>query len=55
MKRARTISLLFFLSLFLPAQVIKIGSVAPDRSPWDDALKQIARYRLAEVQFVRHH
>jgi len=43
MKRARTISLLFFLSLLLPAQVIKIGSVAPDRSPWDDALKQIAR------------
>jgi TRAP-type C4-dicarboxylate transport system substrate-binding protein len=29
--------------LSLPAQVIKIGSLAPDRSPWDDALKEIAR------------
>ncbi len=29
--------------LSLPAQVVKIGSMAPDRSPWDDALKEIAR------------
>lgn len=43
MKRARIIAILFFLSLVLPAQVIKIGSVAPDRSPWNDALKEIAR------------
>ncbi|MCU0235531.1 MAG: TRAP transporter substrate-binding protein DctP [Acidobacteria bacterium] len=43
MKWARTFALLFFMSLILPAQIIKIGSVAPDRSPWDAALKEIAR------------
>jgi TRAP-type C4-dicarboxylate transport system substrate-binding protein len=43
MKLSRTFALLFFVSLLLPAQVIKIGSVAPDRSPWNDALKEIAR------------
>jgi TRAP-type C4-dicarboxylate transport system substrate-binding protein len=43
MKRACIIAILFFLSLVLPAQVIKIGSIAPDRSPWNDALKEIAR------------
>ena len=37
MKWASIIAILFFLSLVLPAQVIKIGSVAPDRSPWNDA------------------
>jgi TRAP-type C4-dicarboxylate transport system substrate-binding protein len=43
MKLNRTLALLIFASLVLPAQVIKIGSVAPDRSPWNDALKEIAR------------
>lgn len=43
MKWARTFALLFLLSLILPAQIIKIGSIAPDRSPWDAALKEIAR------------
>ena len=43
MKWAKLIAILFLTSLVLPAQVIKIGSVAPDRSPWDDALKEIAR------------
>lgn len=43
MKWVRTFSVLFFISFILPAQVIKIGSVAPDRSPWNDALKEIAR------------
>jgi len=38
MRHARIIAILFFLSQLLPAQVIKIGSVAPDRSPWNDAL-----------------
>ena len=39
----KVLVILFFLPLFLEAQVIKIGSVAPDRSPWNDALKEIAR------------
>jgi len=43
MKWANTLAILFFMSAVLPAQVIKIGSVAPDRSPWNDALKEIAR------------
>jgi TRAP-type C4-dicarboxylate transport system substrate-binding protein len=43
MKWARTFAVLFFMTLILPAQVIKIGSIAPDRSPWNDALKEIAR------------
>jgi TRAP-type C4-dicarboxylate transport system substrate-binding protein len=43
MKLARIFALLFFITLILPAQTIKIGSIAPDRSPWDDALKEIAR------------
>jgi len=32
-------------ALFIPrdAQVIKVGSIAPDRSPWNDALKEVAR------------
>jgi TRAP-type C4-dicarboxylate transport system substrate-binding protein len=38
---------IFFFLLFFPllisAQVIKIGSIAPDRSPWNDALKEIGR------------
>ena len=29
--------------MLLEAQVIKIGSIAPDRSPWNDALKEIGR------------
>jgi len=43
MKWARTLAIIFLMSFMLPAQVIKIGSVAPDRSPWNDALKEIAR------------
>lgn len=43
MKLARIMAFLLLAALALPAQVIKIGSVAPDRSPWDDALKEIAR------------
>lgn len=43
MKRIRLSVILLLAALALPAQVIKIGSVAPDRSPWDDALKEIAR------------
>ena len=43
MKWAKIFVALFVMSLVLPAQVIKIGSVAPDRSPWNDALKEIAR------------
>ena len=43
MKRMRISVVLLLATLVLPAQVIKIGSVAPDRSPWDDALKEIAR------------
>jgi TRAP-type C4-dicarboxylate transport system substrate-binding protein len=43
MKQVRTFAILLLAALFLPAQVIKIGSIAPDRSPWDDALKEIAR------------
>lgn len=43
MKRIRISVVLLLAALSLPAQVIKIGSVAPDRSPWDDALNEIAR------------
>ncbi len=43
MKRIQAIAFLLLAALVLPAQVIKIGSIAPDRSPWDDALKEIAR------------
>ncbi len=43
MKWLRTFAVLLFISFILPAQVIKIGSIAPDRSPWNDALKEIAR------------
>jgi TRAP-type C4-dicarboxylate transport system substrate-binding protein len=43
MNWSKFLVVLFFLPLFLDAQVIKIGSVAPDRSPWNDALKEIAR------------
>lgn len=43
MKLAKIFAALFFITLILPAQTIKIGSIAPDRSPWDDALKEIAR------------
>ncbi len=43
MKRIRTIFLLLFLPLVCSAQIIKIGSIAPDRSPWNDALKEIGR------------
>ena len=43
MKHARMLAVLLLAALALPAQVIKIGSIAPDRSPWDDALKEIAR------------
>ncbi len=43
MRHARMMAVLLLAALALPAQVIKIGSSAPDRSPWDDALKEIAR------------
>ncbi len=43
MKLAKIFAALFFITQILPAQTIKIGSIAPDRSPWDDALKEIAR------------
>jgi TRAP-type C4-dicarboxylate transport system substrate-binding protein len=43
MKRIKTIFLLLLLPLLGGAQVIKIGSIAPDRSPWNDALKEIGR------------
>ena len=43
MKWAKTFAILFSVSLALHAQVIKIGSIAPDRSPWNDALKELAR------------
>jgi TRAP-type C4-dicarboxylate transport system substrate-binding protein len=43
MNRMRAIILLLFLPLLAGAQVIKIGSIAPDRSPWNDALKEIGR------------
>jgi len=43
MKRIKTIILLLLLPLLGGAQVIKIGSIAPDRSPWNDALKEIGR------------
>ncbi len=41
----RCLSLLLTLLLVSPAAaaVIKIGSVAPDRSPWNDALNELAR------------
>jgi TRAP-type C4-dicarboxylate transport system substrate-binding protein len=43
MKWLNSFAFLFIVSLALPAQVIKIGSIAPDRSPWNDALKELAR------------
>ncbi|MCX6555485.1 MAG: TRAP transporter substrate-binding protein DctP, partial [Candidatus Aminicenantes bacterium] len=43
MKRIRSIILLLFLPLLASAQIIKIGSIAPDRSPWNEALKEIGR------------
>ncbi|MFH2107862.1 MAG: TRAP transporter substrate-binding protein DctP [Chrysiogenia bacterium] len=43
MKWNKIFVLLFFLPFVLEAQVIKIGSIAPDRSPWNDALKEIGR------------
>lgn len=43
MQRNRIAVILLLAALALPAQVIKIGSVAPDRSPWDDALREIGR------------
>jgi len=43
MKWNKILVVLFFLPFVLEAQVIKIGSIAPDRSPWNDALKEIAR------------
>jgi TRAP-type C4-dicarboxylate transport system substrate-binding protein len=43
MKRIKTIILFLFLPLIANAQIIKIGSIAPDRSPWNDTLKEMAR------------
>ena len=43
MKFLNVIVLLFFLPLAASAQIIKIGSIAPDRSPWNEALKEIGR------------
>jgi TRAP-type C4-dicarboxylate transport system substrate-binding protein len=42
-KRTIIIILLLFLPLIGSAQIIKIGSIVPDRSPWNDALKEIGR------------
>jgi len=43
MKRMWTGILLLAAVLHIDGQVIKIGSVAPDRSPWNDGLKELAR------------
>jgi len=43
MKFLNVIVLIFFLPLAASAQIIKIGSIAPDRSPWNEALKEIGR------------
>jgi TRAP-type transport system periplasmic protein len=43
MKRMLTGILLLAAVLRIDSQVIKIGSVAPDRSPWNDGLKDLAR------------
>ena len=43
MKYFKTIIFLLFLPMIISAQIIKIGSIAPDRSPWNDALKEIGR------------
>ena len=43
MKWMKTIVLLLFMPLIGSAQIIKIGSIAPDRSPWNEALKEIGR------------
>jgi TRAP-type C4-dicarboxylate transport system substrate-binding protein len=37
------ITLIIFLFQALPALTIKIGSVAPDRSPWDKSLEELSR------------
>ena len=38
-----TIALIAFLSQGLSALTIKIGSIAPDRSPWDKGLEELSR------------
>lgn len=43
MIRIKAIVLFLFIPLLVGAQVIKIGSIAPDRSPWNEALKEIGR------------
>jgi TRAP-type C4-dicarboxylate transport system substrate-binding protein len=43
MKKLTLIAPLLLLPLLASAQTIKIGSIAPDRSPWNDALKEIGR------------
>jgi TRAP-type C4-dicarboxylate transport system substrate-binding protein len=43
MKLTRILVFLLLAAMALPAQIVKIGSVAPDRSPWHDALKEISR------------
>ncbi len=46
MRFAKTVALLVSVALLattLPATTIKIGSIAPDRSPWNDALQEMAR------------
>jgi TRAP-type C4-dicarboxylate transport system substrate-binding protein len=43
MKSMKIFVFLLVFPFFISAQVIKIGSVAPDRSPWNDALKEIGR------------
>lgn len=43
MKRVRLFVILMLAMSLLTAEVIKIGNIAPDRSPWNDALKEIAR------------
>jgi TRAP-type C4-dicarboxylate transport system substrate-binding protein len=36
-------ALFLAVSLAIDAQVIKIGSIAPDRSPWNDGIKELGR------------
>ncbi len=38
-----SIALIMFLFQVLPALTIKIGSIAPDRSPWDKSLEELSR------------
>ncbi len=43
MKRLLAFALAIFFAIQVSALTIKVGSIAPLRSPWDDALKEIGR------------